>query len=583
MNSEMELEDLYEEATCATSSKDQASTIFNNRPAIKAVQAKLEELLNFLLPALLQSAITCEKHKANLHRVDGRIIGTGEADFTKGNTFYTLNYKGKIFQLIDVPGIEGDEIKYAHMVREAVAKAHLVFYVNGTNKKPEKATAEKIRSYLRHGTQVCPLVNVRGNADAYEFEEDRKSLENHEGARTALKQTTDVLESVLGKDVLLAGYSVQGLLAFSSLAINSVNGKTTIHPSREKDLVIQQRNYLKYFASGKAMFELSQIGAVAKVLHAKQVTFKDDIIESNKIKVRELLVENVDVLCVALKEHRTFIARVMPEFEKCRESISGAVQTFERLVTAGRKNLWSEFFNSMSEKADEIVAENFGDNDRIAAKLKTAFQNHQQGMGLRLQEQVEEQVQVLQESISQAMKRLIQDVRRIEFQQRIVFDEGGQKANYYATELDMDLSLKDWGSIAFNIGSYALAGAGIGSVFPVIGNMIGAVAGAVVGLLVSALGFLTSKEKRIRKAQAQVQEKIDEMRDQAMGRLSDELSNLMSLVRKEVNETTLSQIDAIYASLSRPLDIIQQQIMLMTDVKDKIEKMPHGTIQAIQR
>ncbi|MDO8448569.1 MAG: hypothetical protein Q7T10_07155 [Rhodoferax sp.] len=40
------------------------------------------------------------------------------------NTLYTLNYTEKTFQLIDVPGIEGDERKYAHMVREANA-AHL--------------------------------------------------------------------------------------------------------------------------------------------------------------------------------------------------------------------------------------------------------------------------------------------------------------------------------------------------------------------------------------------------------------------------------------------------------------------------
>lgn len=65
--------------------------------------------------------------------------------------------------MIDVPGIEGDEGKYAHMVRQAVAKAHLVFYVNGTSKKPE-GNGGKIRAYLRRGTQVCPLVNVRSGA-----------------------------------------------------------------------------------------------------------------------------------------------------------------------------------------------------------------------------------------------------------------------------------------------------------------------------------------------------------------------------------------------------------------------------------
>ena len=572
----MDLNALCDEATGAATPHKPISPVQPGLPAIRVASKRLEELLNVQLPALLQSAVALEKSKTSVRRVDGRIIGTGEADFTKGNTLYTLNYKDKTFQLIDVPGIEGDESKYAHMVRQAVAKAHLVFYVNGTNKKPEKATAEKIRAYLRRGTQVCPLVNVRGNADAYEFEEDRESLDNHGGASTALTQTMGVLKSVLGQEVLLPGYCVQGLLAFSSLAIHSESRSTTIHPSRDHDLLIQQRNYLKHFASAQTMFEFSQVKPVAQVLHAKLGTFREDIIESNKVKVRELLIENTVVLQTAFKEHQTFIARVTPEFEKCRVAINEAVQSFERLTAAGRKNLWSDFFNQLSERADEIVAEHFGDNDLIATKLKSAFKTRQDGMGARLREQFEEQVEVLQSSISQAMERLIQDVQRVKFQQRITFDEGSQKALYRSAELDMALGLKGWGSIAFSVGSYALIGA---QFVPLIGIAIG----AVVGILVSVMGFFSSKEKRIRKAQAQVQAKIDEMRDQVMGGLSDEMKNLMKPVRKEVKETMLSQVDGIYASLTRPLDIMQQQIALMTHIKNQLEKMPHGTIQTIQR
>ena len=583
MSTAMDLNELFEEATGVTTPPERIPSVKKSMPAIRGASNRLEELLNVQLPALLQSAVALEKLKMNVRRVDGRIIGTGEADFTKGNTLYALNYKGKTFQLIDVPGIEGDESKYAHMVREAVAKAHLVFYVNGTNKKPEKATAEKIRSYLRRGTKVCPLVNVRGNADAYEFEEDRESLDGHGGASTALTQTMGVLESVLGQEVLLPGYCVQGLLAFSSLAIHSESRSTSIHPSRDHDLLIQQRNYLKHFASAKAMFEFSQLKPVAQVLHAKLDTFREDIVESNKVKVRELLMENTDVLQAALKEHQTFIARVTPEFEKCRVSINEAVQSFERLTAAGRKNLWSDFFNHLSERADEIVGEHFGDNDLIATKLKSAFKARQDGIGARLQGQFEEQVEVLQNSVSQAMERLVQDVQRVKFQQRITFDEGGQKTLYRSAELDMELGLKGWGSIAFSVGSYALTGAGIGSVFPGIGNLIGGAIGAVVGVLVSILDFFTSKAKRVRKAQAQVQGKLDEVRYQVMDGLSEEMTNLMRPVRKEVKETTLSQVDAIYASLTRPLDIMQQQIALMTHIKNQLGKMPHGTIQTIQR
>ena len=499
----MDLNALCDEATGAATPHKPISPVQPGLPAIRVASKRLEELLNVQLPALLQSAVALEKSKTSVRRVDGRIIGTGEADFTKGNTLYTLNYKGKTFQLIDVPGIEGDESKYAHMVRQAVAKAHLVFYVNGTNKKPEKATAEKIRS--------------------------------------------------------------------------------TIHPSRDHDLLIQQRNYLKHFASAKAMFEFSQVKPVAQVLHAKLGTFREDIIESNKVKVRELLIENADVLQTALKEHQTFIARVTPEFEKCRVAINEAVQSFERLTAAGRKNLWSDFFNQLSERADEIVAEYFGDNDLIATKLKSAFKTRQDGMGARLREQFEEQVEVLQSSISQAMERLIQDVQRVKFQQRITFDEGSQKALYRSAELDMALGLKGWGSIAFSVGSYALTGAGIGSVFPGIGNLIGGAIGAMVGALVSILDFFTSKAKRIRKAQAQVQGKLDDVRYQVMDGLSNEMTTLMKPIRQEVEDTTLSQVNTIYASLTRPLDIMQQQIALMTHIKNQLEKMPHGTIQTIQR
>jgi len=256
----------------------------------------VEALADELIPAIATASVDLETARRRAIRVDGRIIGTGEADFTKGNTFFTLKFQDKTFQLVDVPGIEGDEKRFASMVQEAVARAHLVFYVNGTNKKPEKATAEKVRSYLHRGTQVCPLINVRGNADAYEFEEDRDSLEAHGGADSALEQTMGVLRASLGDQVLMTGHCVQGLLAFSALAIDRKTGSTTIHPSRDRDLLIQQRNYIKHFRSPAAMLAFSRIESVAEVLRGKLDTFKEDIVEANKIKVRELLAENIAVL-----------------------------------------------------------------------------------------------------------------------------------------------------------------------------------------------------------------------------------------------------------------------------------------------
>lgn len=567
--------DLFESATGALLPKDAQSKPSEYLLPLEAASRKIDEFVNTLIPSFVNLLVEYERVRERAQRVDGRIIGTGEADFTKGNTVYTLNHKGKVFQLIDVPGIEGDEGKYVTMVHQAVAKAHMVFYVNGTNKKPEKATAEKIRQFLRRGTQVCPIINIRGSADAYEFEEDRTSLEAHGGVTAALKQTTDVLNAVLGQEVLLPGLCAQGLLAFSSLAINAKTHHTTIHPSRNKDLVVQQRNFLKHFSSSKAMFEFSQIRTVAKMLHAKLGTFKEDIVESNKAKVRELLKENATVLQKALDEHRKFITRIEPEFEKCRDSISAATESFERLISAGRKNLWSEFFNNLSAAADKIVAQNFGDNDLITSKINKAFKNRQGTMAKKLQAQLEEHTETLQQNVRQAMERLIQDIKRVEFSEnaRLGFDNAN--AVYRAVDLDMGLGLKGWGSIAFNIGSYVLAGAPFGP--------IGIAIGAVAGVLVSVLNFFTSKESRIRKAQAQVQSKIDEVRNQVMRGLPDETKKLMAPIHKEIKEAMLSRVDTIFTTLTYPITIIEKQIALMTQMQTQLENMPYGTIHAIQR
>lgn len=574
-----ELDELFDEATSTPLPVAPDDVPVHQR--IEARSPALDALLNQQLTALHDKLLAHERKKAHARRVDGLIIGTGEADFTKGNTLYPLNYKGKRFQLIDVPGIEGDESKYAHMVREAVAKAHLVLYVNGTNKKPEKATAEKIRSYLRLGSQVCPLVNVRGNADAYEFEEDRESLTAHGGATVALQQTEEVLRSVLGNKVLQPGYCVQGLLAFSSLASDAKTGRTTIDPARGRDLVIQQRNYQKHFASSKAMYEFSQIKSVAKVLHSKLATFREDMVESNKTKVYELLVENISTLQSLHGAHEAFVARSKPEFEKCREAIKSSLERFERLVMTGRRNLWDNLFNSLKEDADDIVERHFGDNDAISSQINRAFKTRQNSLKEKLQEQFELYLNDLGQDLQQAIQRLLEDVARVELEQ-LLYDTETLNINYKTPDLDLGLELGDYGWMAFNIGSYALAGAGIGTAFPVIGNLIGAAAGALVGILVSLLSIFTGKEKRIRKAQGQVQEKIDEACFEAHKALKEERKTLFAPVRKQIDETVLSRVQQLDESLKRPLKIIEQQIALMTRTKEQLESMPYGTIQAVQ-
>lgn len=178
------------------------------------------------------------------YSVDGKIIGTGESDFTKSYVKYELNYKDKPFILIDLPGIEGEESKYEKIIKEALAKAHAIVYINGTNKAPEVGTIEKIKNYLRDNCLVYSIYNVKGKADSYEFEEDRISLGNtHKDSNVVLNETDKKLSKVFDKDYYKKCIMVQGLLSFSSLA--NINSKiSSIIPSRNADLIKAQKSYL---------------------------------------------------------------------------------------------------------------------------------------------------------------------------------------------------------------------------------------------------------------------------------------------------------------------------------------------------
>lgn len=546
----------------------------------QAPPAPLHTIIEAGLPALVAAILAVQVRRNAAYRVDGAIIGTGAADFTTNNVCYRLTYGDqRIFQLFDVPGIEGDESKFAATIKAAVAKAHLVVYVNGTNKKPEKATAEKIRAYLGRGSQVLPVVNVRGSADAYEFEEDRVSLSAHGQCGQALRQTAQVLRGVLGDDVVADGLCVQGLLGFSALAMR--DDASTIDLARQHDLGLQQRNYLKHFGASEAMLDFSQLRRVCAVLDAKAGTFKHDIVESNKAKVRELLVANIAILNDMLAGHRIFLEKAAPEFDKCRAAVSAALCTFERVLGAARRNTWSQFFNDLSAQADAIVEAHFGDNERISAEIETAFARERADTGQALCAQIEKQMHVLQESLAQATLRLLEDVRRVDFQQSIGAAGSNPNLNYQHAGLDMDLSGRELGAIAFNIGSYAALGAGIGSMVPVIGSLIGAIAGAAVGALMGTLGYFSGKEKRIRKTQSEVKKRLDEVRAKVIDSLSGELAEIRTAVHAEVDQALIARIDAMHASLQRPLAVIERQIALMSNTKNQLEKMPHGTIQAI--
>lgn len=519
--------------------------------------------------------------KSYAKRVDGTIIGTGKADFTQGNTLYKMSIKGgKHFNMIDVPGIEGDESQFENMVKEAVARAHLILYVNGTNKKPEKKTAAKIKSYLGRGSKVYAICNVRGMPDAYEFEDDRVSiLESHRGSQGTFQQTYDVLSAEIGKGSLIGGESVQGLLAFCGLAY--CEGKTTIHPSREKDLIRAQKNYLKWFECPQSMIDFSSILSLSQMIEGKQKTYKEDIVEANKDKVLELLRKNESDLIMVLKNYHGFVGKLKEEIAVFEKSFDLNIDNFSRSVSSSLKNVKNRFFNNLTNISIEIAEEEFDNNFNIESRVCLEFENFKDQAESEFKLQYEKSIENLQEENNRAVRRLRENLKRVEYQTSLDFDLVSRNLNFEKDWFLSSLDMKNWKNHSLKIGNYFVSFAFIGLKFGPIGAGVGAAIGLVTGALLSLLDVFMSKDQKIRNLQKKLSDKINKLRKEDLAKLEQQTHDIVRSVEDSVTKQVKAPVVEIGKNFEDAESLMQGVINLMAQFRKKVEQMPYGAIEKI--
>lgn len=540
-------------------------------------QHSLSELVSDRLPTLLKQQKQLEQMQRCAGQVDGEIVGTGQADFTQDNVIYQFSHQGKRFQLIDVPGIEGNESKYEAMVQAAIAKAHLVFYVNGTNKKPEEKTAQKIKHYLNRDAKVYAICNLRGKADSYEFAHDRESLERtHKDALATREQTREVLEGILGAELVSGCQSLQGLLGFTSVAFDE-RGLTSIHPSRA-DLLKSQRAYKQDFNSQQAMRSFSQLDKLHKVIGDGCANFEVDIVESNKRKVVRLLQDTVSDLRKQRDEHTAFAKKIGAEVKECQDVIRKSVEDFESSFSSKRRGALDRFFNQLTAAAREAVDEHFSDKDDVARVIEQHVEDGQEQLSERLEEIQEQQLAELSQAIERAVKRLQENAERMSFQQRL--SEAANSSLSLSSAMDaISFNFSDYGGFLLSIGGYALSGFGIGSVFPGIGNIVGAIAGGLFGVLAAVAGyFFGGRAKKIADAQDQVAKAIRAEREKVTETFKRDTKEMLAKIKEQIEGSVLSQLSSERDKMDEVTALFDEKIASIQALKNQVEAKPHGTI-----
>lgn len=514
----------------------------------------------------------------NTKAVDGKIIGTGRPDFTQDVTGYKLIYKDKPFILYDVPGIEGNEKNYEEIIQKAVNKAHLIFYVNGTSKKPEPGTAEKLKKYLRNYTSVYSIINLHCKPKKNREIEidgtysDELSKKFQEQLTSIKPQTEDVLKRILGnnfeKTVIL-----NGLEAFSAYSYDEKNQESTIFIDKEKGLEKTQEKYFNEYNAFpspiKQMKIDSCINEITYVIDSHADNFKPFIIETNKKKLIARLDSSLEIISEVEKETNEMCKKFIEGYKEFRSKSKEAEKNFcDYMEYSYISNAVSPVINKQLNEFNKIIEykegkikkydyESFFDEDKNE-EIKKAIQK-------QLKTDYENRVKDFESNIKKATKRFSEDLENIFKFSKVNFPN--LDLNLSGIEEEMEEILKDVGGKLFKIGGFALGGLFLG--------IPGVVIGTILGLISVVIDFFLFKNARISKAKEKAKKVFSEIERKLCNDLESNFtvegytSNISDITRNIVNkcEQEIKKYENLQISLKNLTKSIKHKINTLKEKK----------------
>ncbi len=220
---------------------------------------------------------------------DGNIIGNGRSDFTLQSHAYCFTADNQKFQLIDVPGIEGDETQVMSAIEASVKKAHAVFYVTraatppGSGSEGQEGTIDKIKRQLGKQTEVWAIYNKSAtNPQVLQGE----TLINKNDS-IGLVEMGKSLSGMLGSDTYKGHICVSGMPAFLASAVCFVPNNPHVK-SRDKFLAAMSESDILIRSGMNSFLQFIR----AEICQ----NFQKKIGDANLKKIRSCLQDGIDHL-----------------------------------------------------------------------------------------------------------------------------------------------------------------------------------------------------------------------------------------------------------------------------------------------
>jgi len=261
---------------------------------------------------------------------DGKSIGDGRQDYTQKLETHNLDS----INLIDLPGMEGNESKYISEIKKGIAKAHAVIYVSSGDKEPEETTLMKIKSYLRDQTDIYSVVNIRKPLNPHTLKVGLLG----DKEKTVIESTEKKFRKAFGKNFK------------RTFALNAKIGFICRSQNKNQEVKQSFDTMLKYIDSPKGIYQFSNFENLNNLIKK----LNNIELQNKKIKISntyKFLSINNHITSIILKSKKDLdaqIRKIEKENSDVVKSYKLESQLLEKKLDAAINRNFDELFANLS-------------------------------------------------------------------------------------------------------------------------------------------------------------------------------------------------------------------------------------------
>lgn len=535
-----------------------------------------DETLTFLsaLTDALESRIECLR--TPYYKVDGTIIGNGSQDFTKDYRTYLFNIHGTNAQLIDIPGIEGDETQFKSIIERALKKCHLVCCVTRAVKGFETNTLDKIKSYLGKTVKVMGILNIPENPKKeYDGEDYCSEMENR--IAISARNTSNVQSSLL--EVIqpelysrtMAVAALPGLCAIAWRDNDSSFSEYQDYVDNEpvrlslKRLKRQQDSFLLH-ASRESLFEVSRMKelrvAIEESCRNTPVRIRYNALLRLRAAIDDAYLKPMPEKIQAFRKHRDnvdiecdrLIGRLEDDSFRMQRNIDHAAQ--DAVYDFLRKEMLENIIYKHIERNVGINA------DELNRELQSKEEQLSEGLKQKIVDTIKSVQSDFSNRIAQSTKDWAKDMARNIAALSINVPSFNPDSFDFAEATDMALS----------IGGYIWSGSTIGSAFPGIGTAIGAIVGAIIGVIMVLVEKLLSRNKKITLYKNNARKRFEPYCDKVWDAIKDKVALLSNELSEQIDRL-IAQVSSKKEAAHKTYEMISHFAKDMRSLSDDLKEL----------